>query len=71
VSVVRMWEAVVAPGRLAEAEAWVRGQAGTSYTDGAERIVLIRPVGGPDPAPPEGLLTRSHGWDFTELALNP
>jgi len=62
-----MWEAVVAPGRLAEAETWIRAQAGTSYTDGLERVVLVRDVTLGDPQPPDGLVVRAHGWDFEEL----
>jgi hypothetical protein len=62
-----MWEAVVAPGRRDEATAWIATHPGTAYSDGTDRIVLLRPAGQPDPVAPEGLLLRAHGWDFTEL----
>lgn len=76
--VVRMWEAVVADGRLAEAEAAVRevaaqaraaGVAVDAYSDGTSRLVLITEGGSPayDSLVPERLLTRAHAWTFSRL----
>jgi hypothetical protein len=66
---VRMWEAVVVPGRLQEAQDWLRSVAALgsqAYTDGAGRIVLIG--AGQVDHPPEGLLERAHAWDFHPLS---
>lgn len=75
---IRMWEAVAAPGRLAELEAAARalltlarpGERVEAATDGESRIVVTTTADDPpayderiDPA----LFGRAHAWTFTQL----
>jgi hypothetical protein len=80
VTVVRMWEASVLPGRLDDAVAWLVAtvvpdalEAGADTAEtfraiGEERAVLITrwpaPTRWTEPAPPEPLWTRAHAWAF-------
>ena len=72
---IRMWEAVAAPGRLADLEAAARAlgsQPGvTAATDGASRVVVTVSAQDEPPALDEAidpaLFTRAHAWTFTQL----
>jgi hypothetical protein len=80
VTVVRMWEAAVLPGRLGDVVSWLVGtavpdalEAGADSAEtfravGEERAVLITrwPAATPwtEPNPPEPLWTRAHAWEF-------
>ena len=79
--IARMWEARCEPGRTDDVVRWVRGtvvpdalEAGASTAEAFrsdDRVVLITrwPIASTwvEPAPPVGIVARSHAWDFEVL----
>jgi hypothetical protein len=79
-TVVRMWEAAVLPGRLADTVSWLLAsavpdalEAGADTAEvfravGDERVMLITrwPMSSPwtEPHPPEPLWRRAHAWEL-------
>ena len=79
-TVVRMWEAAVLPGKLEDTVSWLLGiavpdalEAGADTAEvfravGDELAVLITrwPMSSPwtEPQPPEPLWRRAHAWQF-------
>ena len=67
----RMWEAVAAPGRIADLVAWALHHAppdASVYRSADDRVVIIDPTAYELPSPPTDVVARApHAWEFEEV----